>query len=201
MALCLDQLLNNKKSSPFTLINSSTRFSALPLLAEFSTRALEDDNGLIVIVTETSPKAWFDRICTAKAKNAFVIDAYTDPFGWDDANDAFTVVQESLPVHVVRNLQDMEHAILAPVIQKTQNGSSFTIVIDSLHPLLMISPHRTYQLVKALESLTTGKRATRPASNGTNADSRLRRDATYRRLSQRYPHSIAADVHIHHPDD
>lgn len=83
-----------------------------------------------------------------------VIDAYTDPFGWDKDTT------ESAPAgigsfHTVRNLRQLGDALLAPIIQKTQHSAGCCIMIDSLHPLLLISRRQTYQLVKALESLTT----------------------------------------------
>ena len=167
MALCLNQLLQNKRSSPFILINDSIQFSGLSLLSEFATTTLRENQGLIVVLTETSPTAWLTRlqqhtttITQNNDKNTIsIIDAYTDPLGWDDQTEIVT--NQQLPTGVtiqkVQDIRDMERSILKPIIEKiTTPGSECSILIDSIHPLLMISQQRTYQLIKALESLTTG---------------------------------------------
>ncbi|KAI7860162.1 Elongator complex protein 5 [Circinella umbellata] len=161
MALCLNQLLQNKRLSPFILINDSIQLSGLPLLSEFATSTLRENQGLIVVLTETSPTAWLTRLQqhTTNQDNVnntiYIIDAYTDPLGWDDQ-----VTMKQLPTGVtvqnVQDIRDMERSILKPIIEKiTTPGSEYSILMDSIHPLLMISQQRTYQLVKALESLTT----------------------------------------------
>lgn len=148
-SLCLEQLLTNKKSSCFVLVKDTIRLSSLPILTDIGKRALDEDKTLIVLLTETSPTFWRQQFATNKQKNIFILDAYTDPHGWDEPSlDTAQNVQ-------VRNVQDMERLILSPILKKTMETPNCTLLIDSLAPLAMISQHRTYQLVKALESLTT----------------------------------------------
>ncbi|KAI8079706.1 Elongator complex protein 5 [Gilbertella persicaria] len=146
--MALEQILNNKKSTSFVLINDTIRFSSLPLLADISKRALDDNKTVIALLTETSPKAWRERF--SANNNIFIIDCYSDPYGWDYA----TETQEQNTVKVT-HIQDMEKAILSSIIEKTMNTPDFLIVVDSVIPLAKISQHRTYQFVKTLESLTT----------------------------------------------
>ncbi|KAI9491362.1 Elongator complex protein 5 [Zychaea mexicana] len=185
MALCLNQLLSNKRSSPFVLINDSIQFSGLPLLAEFAASTLRENHTLIVVLTETSPEAWTTRLqqqqqqsrvsdtTTPLSNNSktYIIDAYTDPLGWDDIDQDPTATAQKgrdcnapFVLERVHDIRDMERSILKPIIEKmpvaTSSGGNdtvneCTILIDSIHPLLMVSQQRTYQLVKALESLTT----------------------------------------------
>lgn len=150
--LALEQLFNNKKSSSFILINDTIRFSSFPLLVDFSKRALADNNNLIVLLTETSPKSWREQFPLAKHQQIYIIDCYSDPYGWDiDTNeDPYTFK--------VSNIKEMEKLILTPIMKKAMNTPNCNIVVDSITPLAIISQHRTYQFVKTLSSLTTGKR-------------------------------------------
>ncbi|KAL9552552.1 hypothetical protein MBANPS3_003715 [Mucor bainieri] len=148
-SFALDQLLNNKKSSSFIFINDTIRLSALPILADIGKRALADDKSLVVLLTETSPRAWRERFPVEKRNNIYIIDCYSDPHGWDDdtKSDKNTIQ--------VNNIKDMEKLILSPILKKVIDTPNCTILVDSITPLAMISQHRAYQLVKALESLTT----------------------------------------------
>ncbi|KAL7319911.1 hypothetical protein PS15m_002991 [Mucor circinelloides] len=150
-SLALDQLLNNKKSSSFIFINDTIRLSALPILADIGKRALVDDKSLVVLLTETSPRAWRERFPVDKQNNIYIIDCYSDPHGWDDHVEKHT---DSNTVQV-NNIKDMEKLILSPILKKVMDTPNCTILVDSITPLAMISQHRAYQLVKALESLTT----------------------------------------------
>ncbi|KAL7334181.1 hypothetical protein PS15p_202987 [Mucor circinelloides] len=150
-SLALDQLLNNKKSSSFIFINDTIRLSALPILADIGKRALVDDKSLVVLLTETSPRAWRERFPVDKQNNIYIIDCYSDPHGWDDHVEKHT---DSNAVQV-NNIKDMEKLILSPILKKVMDTPNCTILVDSITPLAMISQHRAYQLVKALESLTT----------------------------------------------
>lgn len=152
-SLALDQLLNNKKSSSFIFINDTIRLTALPILTDIGRRALADDKSLVVLLTETSPRAWRERFPVNKRENIFIIDCYSDPHGWDD--DAVDISQDKNTVQV-KNIKDMEKLILSPILKKVIDTPNCTILVDSITPLAMISQHRAYQLVKALESLTTG---------------------------------------------
>lgn len=150
--LALDQLLNNKKTSSFILVNDTICLSALPILIDIAKRALNESRTLIVLLTETSPQAWRKRFPTHQSKNIFIIDCYSDPHGWDDVcdtNDPYTFS--------VTNIKDMEKQILSPILKKVMDTPNCTILVDSIIPLAMISQYRTYQLVKGLESLTTGE--------------------------------------------
>ena len=149
-SLALDQLLNNKKSSSFIFINDTIRLSALPILTDIGRRALADDKSLVVLLTETSPRAWRERFPANKRENIFIIDCYSDPHGWDD-----DISQDKNTIQV-KNIKDMEKLILSPILKKVIDTPNCTILVDSITPLAMISQHRAYQLVKALESLTTG---------------------------------------------
>lgn len=147
-SLCLEQLLNNKKSSSFILVNDTIRLSAFPILVDTSKRALEQDTRLIVLLTETSPKFWRQQFPDNKQDNIFIIDAYTDPNGWDESlnND-----KNTLQVTDINNMELISSTIIK------QTTSNCIILIDSITPFAMISQYRAYQLVKSLESLTTGK--------------------------------------------
>ncbi|KAI7904334.1 Elongator complex protein 5 [Cokeromyces recurvatus] len=147
-SLALDLLLNNKKSSPFVLINDTVRFSALPILADIGKRALSQGQTLIVLLTETSPKAWRERFPKNNHNNIFIIDCFTDPHGWDDITEEDNTIQ-------VRDIKDLEKSILSPILEKATDTPNCTILVDSITALAMISQYRTYRLVKALESLTT----------------------------------------------
>ncbi|KAI9261575.1 Elongator complex protein 5 [Phascolomyces articulosus] len=167
MALCLNQLLQNKRSSPFILINDTIEFSSLSLLTVWAATTLRDNQGLILVLTETSPKAFLTRLqqqlsttTTKTTASIYILDAYTDPLGWDDSpSQQQQQKKETWPldatVETVRHMRDMERSILKPIIEKTATLTECSILMDSIHPLLMISQQRTYQLVKALESLTT----------------------------------------------
>lgn len=150
-SLCLEQLLTNKKSSCFVLVKDTIRLSALPILTDIGKRALQEDKTLIVLLTETSPKFWRQQFPSTKQNNIFIIDAYTDPNGW---NEPSTIIDSNCVQ--VNDINNMEKLILSTIIQKAMETPNCTLIIDSLAPLAMISQHRTYQLVKALESLTTG---------------------------------------------
>ncbi|KAI9361570.1 Elongator complex protein 5 [Pilaira anomala] len=147
--LCLDQLLNNKKTSSFVLVNDTIRLSAFPILVDVGKRALAQDQKLIVLLTETSPKFWRQQFSTAEQDKIYIVDAYTDPHGWDES---ITTDKNLIPV---RNINDMEKLISSVMIDLAVKMPQCTILIDSITPLAMISQYRTYQLVKALESLTT----------------------------------------------
>ncbi|KAI9025049.1 Elongator complex protein 5 [Phycomyces nitens] len=149
-SLSLDQLLNNRKASPFTLINDTITMSALPLLVEFSTRALEAQQSLIVVLTETSPRQWLEWINPTSAIH--IIDCYTDPLGWDQPIEPYTVKGATV---VPIRLDDIERSILAPVLQQTKQSEACLVVVDSVNTLAMTSLHKTYQLIRGLESLTT----------------------------------------------
>ncbi|EPB89703.1 hypothetical protein HMPREF1544_03503 [Mucor circinelloides 1006PhL] len=150
-SLALDQLLNNKKSSSFIFINDTIRLSALPILADIGKRALVDDKSLVVLLTETSPRAWRERFPVDKQNNIYIIDCYSDPHGWDNH------VEKRMDSNTVQvnDIKDMEKLILSPILKKVMDTPNCTILVDSITPLAMISQHRAYQLVKALESLTT----------------------------------------------
>jgi elongator complex protein 5 len=148
--LALDQLLNNKKTSSFIVVNDTIRLSALPLLIDIGKRAVNENRTLIVLLTETSPRAWRELFSSDKINDIFIVDCYSNPLGWDDVhNNDPNVIQ-------VNNIKDMEKQILSPILKKVIDTPDCTILVDSIIPLVMISQHRTYQLVKALESLTTG---------------------------------------------
>lgn len=148
--LCLDQLLNNKKTSSFVLVNDTIRLSAFPILVDVGKRALAQDQKLIVLLTETSPKFWRQQFSTAEQDKIYIVDAYTDPHGWDEP------IMTDKNLIPVRNINEMEKLISSVMIDLAVKMPQCTILIDSITPLAMISQYRTYQLVKALESLTTG---------------------------------------------
>ncbi|CEP18721.1 hypothetical protein [Parasitella parasitica] len=154
-SLALDQLLNNKKSSSFIFINDTIRLSALPILTDVGRRALADNKSLVVLLTETSPRAWRERFPVDKQNNIYIIDCYSDPHGWDNDDEQGENTSTDDNTIRVSNIRDMEKLILSPIWKKTMNTPNCTILVDSITPLAMISQHRAYQLVKALESLTT----------------------------------------------
>ena len=148
--MALEQILNNKSSTSFILINDTIRLSSLSLLIDISKRALDDNKTVIAILTETSPQAWRERF--NDNTNLFIVDCYSDPFGWDNgsgSDDQNTVK--------ITDIQAIEKSILSVVVNKVLESPSFQIIVDSLIPFAQISQHRTYQFVKSLESLTTGK--------------------------------------------
>lgn len=149
--LCLEQLLNNKKTCSFALLNDTIKLSGLPILTDIGKHALEEDKTLIVVLTETSPTFWIQQFKSDRHDKIYIIDAYTNPQGWDESLTTHENVSQ------VTDLTNMEKLILSPIIKKATETSNCTILIDSIIPLAMVSQHRTYQLVKALESLTTGK--------------------------------------------
>ncbi|CEG73145.1 hypothetical protein RMATCC62417_08580 [Rhizopus microsporus] len=78
----------------------------------------------------------------------YIIDCYTDPYGWDNTTDSDCSL-------LVNDITDIENSILLPLIKKVIKSAQCTILVDSLVPLFMISQFKTYQLVKTLETLTT----------------------------------------------
>ncbi|KAI8340070.1 Elongator complex protein 5 [Chlamydoabsidia padenii] len=156
--LCLDQLLDNKKSAPLILLNDSIQLSALPLLREFSQRTLETNHSVIALLTETSPSAWLHSIASSTQKSkVHIIDAYSDPHGWE--SDAPLVHEQDTKgcgslVRLTR-LSDFERHILPLVMDWTKKAPGCLIVVDALNPLANMSFYKTYRFVKALESLTT----------------------------------------------
>ncbi|KAI8992174.1 Elongator complex protein 5 [Mycotypha africana] len=150
--LTLAQLLDNKKTCSFLCFNDTVRLSSLPFLVDIGKRSLIDERNVIVVLTETSPKAWRSYFSKDKLHNMFVIDCFSDPQGWDEdttAQDPHTVIVKNL------NLQQMEKLILQPIIEIVNTSASCTILVDSVVSLAMISQHKTYQLIKTLDSLTT----------------------------------------------
>lgn len=155
MSQCLDQLLSSKRSAPFVVVNGTVRFSSSLLISEFCNQALKEEQPLIVILTESCPESWLEKLQpNATGRSIHIIDAYTDPFGWDNYTATTTNDRES--IQQISNLADMEHVILASVVEKLEKKEKCLIAIDSIHPLLAISQQRTYQFIKALESLTNG---------------------------------------------
>ncbi|KAI8373396.1 Elongator complex protein 5 [Choanephora cucurbitarum] len=146
--MALEQILNNKNSTSFILINDTIRLSSLSLLIDISKRALDDNKTVIAILTETSPQAWRERF--NDNANIFIVDCYSDPFGWD--NDSESHDQNTVKI---TDIQAIEKSILSVVVNKVLESPSFQIIVDSLIPFAQISQHRTYQFVKSLESLTT----------------------------------------------
>lgn len=144
--LCLEQILKNKSSS-FILINDTVRLSSLPILVNIGKRALGDNKSLVVLLTETSPKTWKKQF--GETDDMYIIDCYTDPYGWDNTTDSDCSL-------LVNDITDIENSILLPLIKKVTKSAQCTILVDSLVPLFMISQFKTYQLVKTLETLTTG---------------------------------------------
>lgn len=152
-SLCLEQLLTNKKSCSLVIINDTIKLSALPILTDVGKQALEENKNLIVVLTETSPSFWKQQFHNDKVKDMFIIDAFSNPRGWDDS-----VTEKDSNVLQVNDIDNMEELILKPIMKKVMNtAANCTIVMDSITPLALISQRRTYQLLKALESLTTGK--------------------------------------------
>ncbi|KAI8086009.1 Elongator complex protein 5 [Halteromyces radiatus] len=154
--LCLDQLLSNRKTSSLILINDSIRFSALPLLYEFSQRALDTDQQIITLLTETSPTAWLQTFNNNKNK-IHIIDAFSDPLGWELDSPIIYEKDTQGGGSLVRltRLPDFERHVLPLLMDWIKKAPATLIMVDSLTPLTRISSHRTYQFVKALESLTT----------------------------------------------
>jgi elongator complex protein 5 len=153
--LALEQLLNNKKSSSsssFILLNDTIKFSSLPIIIDIGKRALdqEEEKTLIVLLTEISPALWREQFSAYKRNKIYIIDAYSNPLGWNEADSTDKNVLQ------VNDIKNMEKSILSPIIKKTMETPNCTILIDSVTPLALISQYRTYQLVKTLESLTTG---------------------------------------------
>ncbi|KAI8394337.1 Elongator complex protein 5 [Radiomyces spectabilis] len=147
--LALEQLLNNSKNSSFILINDSVQFGALPLLTEFTRCSLANNGTVVVLLTETSPTAWLQRFTTSDTGRMQIIDAFTDPEGWDEPTT-------NVPnIHVVRDVRNVMGSLLSTLAEKVQNQPQTLILIDSLTPLAQISQYQTYQLVKVLESLTS----------------------------------------------
>lgn len=72
--------------------------------------------------------------------------------GKQDINDA------ALTILDVSRVQDLEKEILTPTAQRIQSNNNKTtvVLVDSLHPFMRRSLHQTYQLVKALDSFTSG---------------------------------------------
>ncbi|CAO3638491.1 unnamed protein product [Mucor hiemalis] len=150
-SLCLEQLLTNKKSCSLVIINDTIKLSALPILTDVGKQALEENKNLIVVLTETSPSFWKQQFHTDKVKDMFIIDAFSNPRGWDDS-----VTEKDSNVLQVNDINNMEELILKPIMKKVMNtAANCTILMDSITPLALISQRRTYQLLKALESLTT----------------------------------------------
>lgn len=152
--LALEQLLTNKKSSSsssFILLNDTIKLSSLPIIVDVGKRALDQEGKtLIVLLTETSPTSWREQFAAHHSDKIYIIDAYTDPQGWNESTSTDKNVMQ------VTDMKNMEKSILSPIIKKAMETPNCTILIDSITPLSMISQHRTYQLVKTLESLTTG---------------------------------------------
>ncbi|CAO3631982.1 unnamed protein product [Cunninghamella blakesleeana] len=153
--LCLDQLLNNKKTSSLIVINDSIQFSALPLLIEFSQRALDTypSHQVIAILTETSPSIYLQQF--QNTKQLHIIDAYTDPYGWEKNENEAQPFYNCADFDHIHNINDFEKYILSNVIEWIKKSPNTTIIIDSLNPFSQISTYRTYQFLKAIESLTT----------------------------------------------
>ena len=150
--LCFEQLLTNKKPYSFALINDTVNLSALPVLVDIGKHAIEQEKSLIVLLTETSPSFWLEQFEPNQRNKIFIVDAYSNPHGWDEA----TTANKHDSIVQINQVKDMEKLILSPIIEKATQTPNCTILIDSITPLAFISQHRTYQLVKALESLTTG---------------------------------------------
>lgn len=146
--LCFEQILN--KSSSFILINDSIRLSGMSILVDIGKRALKNNKSLVVLLTETSPKVWKKQF--ESTKDIHIIDCYTDPYGWDNVNKA----NDDPNVQLINNITDIENSILLPLIKQVNDTPCCTILVDSLASLFMVSQFKTYQLVKTLESLTTG---------------------------------------------
>lgn len=151
-SLCLEQLLTNKKSCSLVLINDTIKLSALPILTDVAKQSVEENKNLIVLLTETSPFLWKQHFPSDKVKDMFIIDAFSNPRGWDES-----IAEKDSNVLQVNDIDNMEELILAPIMKKVTDSPNCTILIDSITPLALISQRRAYQLLKALESLTTGE--------------------------------------------
>ncbi|KAI8061025.1 hypothetical protein BC940DRAFT_146618 [Gongronella butleri] len=153
MSLCLDQLLEQKKTAPFTLVNDSIQCAGVPLLAAFVQKALALDQQVICVLTETSPRRWLQHLKQSPGsphRHLFIMDAFSDPEGWDKEH---VLQPQQQRITLDRN---MERQILPTIINRIEQAPNTLIVIDSLSPLSLISSHRTFQLVKALVSFTSG---------------------------------------------
>lgn len=159
--LCLDQLLGNKKSAPVILINDSIQLSALPLLCEFSQRTLEANHHVIVLLTETPPAVWLRSAASSlKKSKVHIIDAYSDPHGWEWDSPLVHETDTGGSNSLVRltRLTEFERHVLPLVMDWINKAPGSLIVVDSLNPLAQVSTYRTYRFAKALESLATGKK-------------------------------------------
>ncbi|KAI8983150.1 Elongator complex protein 5 [Pilobolus umbonatus] len=142
--LCLDQLLNNKKTPPFILLNDTIRFSCLSFLYHLCHVALTDKKRVIVITTETSPTVWTKHF---SQEGLFIIDCYTDPYDWDNS------IATDKRIHLLTDMKTADQRILSTLT--TLLTPSCTIIMDSIQPLAMISQHKAYQLVKKIQGLTS----------------------------------------------
>ncbi|KAI9290135.1 Elongator complex protein 5 [Umbelopsis sp. AD052] len=154
--LALERLLEDKDSARSILIIDSVQQSGNPLLLNFAGRAAQDQP-LVVLCTETSPKSILKSISNHQNANITFYDAYSNPNGWNSTVPTDQLLDGKHKCHTVSQLSDLKPLVKA-LAEQTQAHKRCTVIIDSLAPLLFAAYDHCYQLVRSLASLATDDR-------------------------------------------
>ncbi|KAF0482347.1 elongator complex protein 5 [Gigaspora margarita] len=152
----LDRLLNFKESSGFIVIEDTILQSGYLLLKEFVKKITENNKqNVIIFCVESSPQYFLESV--KSNKNVIFLDAYSH-LGSYESDDMDDIGNNDTKVHIIKSLDDLSIILrlIQDIIAKSSN-SNFTLIIDSLTPLLLTSISSTFSFLKKISSELTSE--------------------------------------------
>ncbi|PKC08624.1 hypothetical protein RhiirA5_416692 [Rhizophagus irregularis] len=147
----LERLLNHKESAFFIVIEDTILQSGYVLLKEFIKKVAKNQNRCVLLLCfEFSPEWFLENINSNK--NLVIFDAYSKSDSYDFENDIIS----DLNYNFIKNIKDTSEIIniLKDTIKKL-SYSSYTLIIDSISPLLLIDTSLTFNFLKRISSCLT----------------------------------------------
>ncbi|CAB4374765.1 unnamed protein product [Rhizophagus irregularis] len=147
----LERLLNHKESANFIVIEDTILQSGYVLLKEFIKKVAKNQNRCVLLLCfEFSPEWFLENINSNK--NLVIFDAYSKSDSYDFENDIIS----DLNYNFIKNIKDTSEIIniLKDTIKKL-SYSSYTLIIDSISPLLLIDTSLTFNFLKRISSCLT----------------------------------------------
>ncbi|CAJ0828032.1 11579_t:CDS:2 [Entrophospora sp. SA101] len=165
--LLLNRILNCKEYSNLIVIEDTILQSGYALLLEFIKRLTKKpEHSLVLVCLEYSPRNILEHIKTRK--NIIIIDAYTQIASYEDENVILDKPIINSPkgeeniknIQFVNNLENL--SLLTNIIKDTlsnlSKSSQYSIIIDSINPLLISSSNSS--TISFLRKLSNDLQAT-----------------------------------------
>ncbi|CAI2175337.1 13590_t:CDS:2 [Funneliformis geosporum] len=149
----LERLLNCKESTKFIIIEDTISQSGYILLKEFIKKvAINQNHRVVLLCFEISPKWLLENI--NPQQNIEIFDAYSKSEAYD-LEDDITLTDLCDNYNFIKNFNDLSEItnIIKDTIHKL-SSSNYTIIIDSISPLLLISTSLTFNFLQSISSMS-----------------------------------------------